>query len=119
MALIPVVIWNMDLGWVSFVFQSARGMVTDGYLLHPGNVAITLLGQVGYLWPPVWLAPTTFMWRGGRGGSSTPHHFFWGVLAGSVLFFFPVSFFFAPFPPPLSSSGFLLCLSLFFPRGRP
>jgi hypothetical protein len=112
LALIPVVVWNMDHGWASFLFQSARGMVTDGHRLHPGNLAITLVGQAAYLWPLVWLVATICMWRGVRGTSSRPDYFFALISAVPVVFFDLIALFSAHSLPHWSMGGFLFAFPL-------
>src|SRR5258708_4910210 len=87
-------------------------MVTEGHLLLPGNVATTLLGQVGSLWPPVWLAATTCLWRGVRGDSSTPDYFFGVISAVPVVFFDLIALFSAHSLPHWSMSGFLFAFPL-------
>jgi hypothetical protein len=77
----------MDHEWASFVFQSARGMATDERLFHPENLAVTLLGQVGYVWPLVWLVAIIRIWRGVRSNPSTPDYFFALISAVPVVFF--------------------------------
>ncbi len=111
LALVPVFVWNMEHGWASFVFQSARGMAADGYLLHPGNLAVTLLGQVGYVWP-VWFVATACMWRGVGGGSSAPDRFFALTSVVPVAFFDIIALFSAHSLPHWSMSGFLFAFPL-------
>jgi hypothetical protein len=112
LALIPVLVWNMDHEWASFVFQSARGMVTDERLFHPENLAVTLLGQVGYVWPLVWLVAIMCIWRGVRGAPSTPDYFFALISAVPVVFFDLIALFSAHSLPHWSMSGFLFAFPL-------
>lgn len=112
LALVPVLVWNMDHGWASFGFQFARGMVTNGHILHPENLALTLLGQVGYVWPPVWLVATGCIWRGVRGRSSATDRFFGLISVVPVVFFDLIALFSAHSLPHWSMSGFLFAFPL-------
>lgn len=112
LALTPVIVWNMDHEWASFAFQSARGMVTDGHLLHLDNLAVTLLGQIAYTWPPVWLVATASMWQGIRSQPSTPDYFFAVISAVPVMFFDLIAIFSVHSLPHWSMSGFLFAFPL-------
>ncbi|MDR3566016.1 MAG: glycosyltransferase family 39 protein [Negativicutes bacterium] len=48
----PVLIWNFEHGWVSFLFQSGRGVPT-GFNL--GNLLANMAGQAVWLLPWIWL----------------------------------------------------------------
>lgn len=49
---LPVVIWNQEHHWISFLFQSGRGVVTGFYPLRMlGNIA----GQAAWVLPWIWL----------------------------------------------------------------
>ncbi|MBZ9708641.1 glycosyltransferase family 39 protein [Mesorhizobium sp. ESP7-2] len=112
LGLLPVIIWNMDHGWISFAFQTGRGLAEDGHALHPGNLAITLLGQAGYLWPPTWLLAMGCMWGAARSGS-VADRFFVTIAALPVVFFDLVALFSAHSLPHWSMSGFLFAFPLF------
>ncbi len=64
LGLLPVLLWNMQNGWASFVFHGAR----TGNGLNPGNFATMLLGQAVYLLPPVLMLAIIGIWRGVRCG---------------------------------------------------
>jgi hypothetical protein len=49
-ALLPVLVWNAEHGWVSFAFQAGRA----GGGFHPLGPIITLAGAAGILLPWVW-----------------------------------------------------------------
>lgn len=49
-ALLPILLWNANHDWASFVFQSSRAVPAEGYQL--GRLALTWLGTVAILWPP-------------------------------------------------------------------
>lgn len=50
----PVLIWNAEYNWVSFLFQSSRAIPTSGYRLD--NLLVTFLAGIGYLFPTFGLA---------------------------------------------------------------
>ena len=45
----PVLIWNAEYNWVSFLFQGARAIPEAGYRLD--NLLVTFLASIGYLFP--------------------------------------------------------------------
>ncbi len=47
----PVLIWNYENEWISFLFQSGRGEFKG---LRPTQVLTNLLGQIGYVLPWIW-----------------------------------------------------------------
>lgn len=61
----PVLIWNEQHEWVSFVFQTSRGTVTHWLLWMP---FITLAGQALFLFPPLWIALVATAYRAARIG---------------------------------------------------
>ena len=111
LGLVPVVLWNMNHGWISFAFQSGRGMATDGHILHPANLAITLLGQAGYLWPPIWLVAMACLLRGARSDTAADR-FFVLLSLPTVAFFDLIALISAHSLPHWSMSGFLFAFPL-------
>ncbi|MGX7875882.1 ArnT family glycosyltransferase [Mesorhizobium sp. ORM6] len=111
LGLLPVVLWNMDHGWISLSFQSGRGTANEGHLLHPGNLAVTLLGQAAYVWPPIWLVALACLWRGAWGGTATDR-FFVLLSAPPIVFFDLIALFSAHSLPHWSMSGFLFAFPL-------
>ncbi|WP_027055692.1 ArnT family glycosyltransferase [Mesorhizobium erdmanii] len=111
LGLLPVVLWNMEHGWISLAFQSGRGTANEGHLLHPGNLATTLLGQAAYLWPPIWLVAMACLWRGARVGTPTDR-FFVLFSALPIVFFDVIALFSAHSLPHWSMSGFLFAFPL-------
>ena len=111
LGLLPVVIWNMDHGWISLAFQSGRGTANDGRLLHPGNLAVTLLGQALYVWPPIWAVAMACLWRGAWSGTAADRLF---VLLSAlpVVFFDLIALVSAHSLPHWSMSGFLFAFPL-------
>ena len=112
LGLLPVVLWNMNHGWISLAFQSGRGLATDGHVLHPGNLAITLLGQAFYVWPVIWFVAIGCMWRGVGAGSSVADRFFTLIAVLPVAFFGLAALFSAHSLPHWSMSGFLFAFPL-------
>jgi len=49
----PVVVWAVQNDWVSFVFQGARPV--EGAGVHPGGLFRSLIGQMAWILPWVWL----------------------------------------------------------------
>jgi len=111
LGLLPVIIWNVDHAWISLAFQSGRGTANEGHLLHPGNLAVTLLGQALYVWPPIWLVAMACLWRGAWAGSATDR-FFVLLSALPVVFFDLIALFSAHSLPHWSMSGFLFAFPL-------
>lgn len=112
LGLVPVMLWNMRHGWVSLAFQSGRGMETEGHLLHPANLGLTLLGQVAYLWPTIWLVAMACLWRAARPGAPPADRFFLLIAAPPVVFFDVIALLSAHSLPHWSMSGFLFAFPL-------
>ncbi|MBN9552390.1 MAG: glycosyltransferase family 39 protein, partial [Alphaproteobacteria bacterium] len=110
--LIPVLLWNMRHSWISLAFQSGRGMATEGHLLHPANLGLTLLGQVAYLWPTVWLVAMACLWRAARPGAAPADRLFLMLAAPQVVFFDVIALLSAHSLPHWSMSGFLFAFPL-------
>ncbi|MEO0802346.1 MAG: glycosyltransferase family 39 protein [Cyanobacteria bacterium J06642_2] len=49
-ALFPILLWNANHDWASFVFQSSRAVPAEDYQF--GRLAMTWLATVVILWPP-------------------------------------------------------------------
>jgi hypothetical protein len=54
---VPVLVWNAEHGWISFLFQGGRA----GGRLHPYGPLLAIAGQAAFLLPWIW-AP--LMWCG-------------------------------------------------------
>jgi 4-amino-4-deoxy-L-arabinose transferase and related glycosyltransferases of PMT family len=48
----PVIIWNAENGWVSFLFQGGRGAFTGFF---PGRMLANIAGQAAWVLPWIWL----------------------------------------------------------------
>ena len=60
----PVLIWNAQHGWVSFLFQGGRAV--GGWTPRPDYLAVALLAQAGYLFPWIWIPLVVLLVRGWR-----------------------------------------------------
>ncbi len=49
----PVIVWNANHGWVSFLFQGGRAV--GGWMPRPDYLGEALLAQAGYLFPWIWI----------------------------------------------------------------
>lgn len=58
----PVIVWNAEHGWVSFLFQGGRAV--GGLTPRPDYLATALLAQVAYLFPWIWLPIVVLLVRG-------------------------------------------------------
>jgi hypothetical protein len=48
----PVILWNADHGWASFLFQGGRAV--GSWTLRPDYLVLAVLAQAGYLFPWIW-----------------------------------------------------------------
>jgi len=110
--LLPVLIWNLRHGWVSLAFQSGRGLATDGHLLHAANLALTLIGQIAYMWPPIWVVAMICLWQATRPAALPADRFFLLLAAPSIVFFDAAALASAHSLPHWSMSGFLFTFPL-------
>ncbi len=84
---LPVLIWNADHGWVSFLFQGRRAAGS----LHPFGPILALAGQAAFLLPWIW-AP--LVWCGFaalRRGPSDPEHWLLLCLAAPPILLFTMA----------------------------
>ena len=65
----PVIIWNAQNGWASFLFQAGR---TQGAGFTPWLVPVSLLAQAGWLLPWVFVPLVAGLWLGWRGSRAEP-----------------------------------------------
>ena len=52
--LLPVIIWNSQNHWISFVFQGSRASGSSGFHLHPEWFLRSVAGQALWLAPWIW-----------------------------------------------------------------
>ena len=62
----PVLLWNRQHGWVSFVFQGGRATGRGG--LHLDTMLASLGGQAGYVLPWIWVPLVVVLWGALRAG---------------------------------------------------
>lgn len=60
----PVIVWNADHHWASFLFQGGRAV--GSWTLRPDFLAVALLAQMAYLFPWIWLPLCIIFVRGLR-----------------------------------------------------
>lgn len=112
LGLAPVIIWNAEHRWISFAFQSGRALTDGGTLLHPANLLVTLVGQIGYVWPPTWFIAMLMLMRSMKRDAAAADRFF-GIMAVLPIGFFDiVSLFTRSSLPHWSMSGFLFAFPL-------
>lgn len=87
---LPVIVWNAQQDWVSFLFQGGRGAPGQG--LRPERLAAYLGGQAAYLNPLLWPVLVWALLRALAGGPGDARRWLLGCLAiGPVALFTAVS----------------------------
>jgi hypothetical protein len=62
----PVLIWNSEHGWVSFLFQGGRAAGRGG--LHFDSMLASIGGQAAYVFPWIWVPLAVVLWGALRAG---------------------------------------------------
>lgn len=62
----PVLVWNREHGWASFVFQGGRAAGRGG--LHFGTMLASIAGQAAYVLPWIWVPLVVVLWAALRSG---------------------------------------------------
>lgn len=62
----PVVLWNRDHGWTSFVFQGGRAAGRGG--IHLDTMLASIGGQAAYVLPWIWAPLVVVLWSAVRSG---------------------------------------------------
>jgi hypothetical protein len=57
----PVLYWNAQHAWASFLFQGGRAV--GSLLPRPDYLATTILAQAGYLFPWIWVSLIAILWK--------------------------------------------------------
>ena len=70
----PVIIWNREHGWTSFVFQGGRATGRGG--IHLGTMLASIGGQAGYVLPWIWIPLVVVLWNAFRGGPGDSKRWF-------------------------------------------
>ena len=85
--LLPVLIWNAEHGWISFLYQGGRAGFDES--LHPMRMLRWILAQSLYLQPWIFIALIAELWRGLNAGPASEKGWFCVCLALTPLVFFP------------------------------
>ncbi|HZW34501.1 MAG TPA: glycosyltransferase family 39 protein [Isosphaeraceae bacterium] len=111
----PVIVWNADHGWVSFLFQGGRAV--GSWVPRPDYLVAALLGQAAYLFPWVWLPLVRILGRSCRTYATMPAgpERLWTCLAAVPWGAFSAV---ACFRPVLPHWGLIGLVSLFPVLGR-
>jgi 4-amino-4-deoxy-L-arabinose transferase-like glycosyltransferase len=80
----PVLVWNAQNGWVSFLFQSAR---TQGAGFTPWLVPASLLAQAGWLLPWVFVPLVGGLWLGWKTERDARFWFLMALALPSIIVF--------------------------------
>src|SRR5262245_3039722 len=110
----PVLIWNAQHHWITFTWQSKRGLVSSG--LHPEWLARSIGGQALWLTPLIWGPLVWELGRCLRRGPGDGPYWFIACLAVIPIVFFTAIAVYAPigFLFHWQAPGYLL---LFLPLG--
>ena len=111
---VPVLLWNSQHQWVSFLFQGGRGTEFNG--LRFDWLARSIGGQALWLLPWIWAPLALELYRCLRGGPGDAVRWFIACLAGPPILFFTIISLYAPigFLFHWQAPGYLL---LFLPLG--
>jgi hypothetical protein len=71
--LIPVVVWNSQHRWASFLFQGGRAVGTG---LHPLAMLANIGGQAAWVLPWIWVPLVAVLWRAVRRGPGDARRWF-------------------------------------------
>ena len=84
----PVLWWNYNNNWVSFVFQGSRAGTGSKFALHPEWFGRSILGQAAYLLPWIWVPVIRELYRSFklRQTSKAYSFFFWLSILPIVFF---------------------------------
>ncbi len=87
-SLLPVIIWNSENHWISFLFQGSRASGSSGFRLHPEWFLRSVLGQALWLAPWIWYPTIKELFKSFKKFSSDSKYAF--IFCLSVL---PIAFF--------------------------
>lgn len=103
----PVLLWNREHGWTSFVFQGGRAAGHGG--LHLGSMLASLAGQAGYVLPWIWVPLIVVFWGAVRTGPRDAARWFLVCLgAGPVVAFTLIALGGDPGLPHWQAPGYLM-----------
>ncbi|MDB5137798.1 MAG: glycosyltransferase family 39 protein [Mucilaginibacter sp.] len=84
----PVIWWNYNNNWVSFVFQGSRAGTGSKFELHPEWFGRSILGQAVYLLPWIWVPTVRELYRSFKlRQTSKPYSFFFWLSILPIVFF--------------------------------
>jgi 4-amino-4-deoxy-L-arabinose transferase-like glycosyltransferase len=107
----PVIIWNAQRGWVSFLFQGARGVASHGPA--PLLVLEEILGEAGLLLPWIFAPLVIAAWRAAPAGWRDERRWYCLVLGVPAIVLFSVTSFWAKLAlPHWSMPGWLMLFPL-------
>ena len=75
----PVLVWNARHGWVSLAFQGGRAALAGGW--RPAQVGATLIGQIAYLTPWIFVSLLVALFDAARGAKGDDKRLFLLCLA--------------------------------------
>jgi 4-amino-4-deoxy-L-arabinose transferase-like glycosyltransferase len=108
----PVLVWNAQHDWVSFLFQGSRAV--GAWTPRPDYLAAAVLAQAVYLFPWIWFQLITILFRnclGWRSLERAPERL-WLCLAGVPLSLFSVVACFRPVLPHWGLIGYASVLPM-------
>jgi hypothetical protein len=103
----PVLIWNGEHGWVSFLFQGGRAVGKGG--LHLGSMLASIGGQAAYVLPWIWVPLVVVLWGALRTGPRDPARWFFLCLGiGPIAAFTLIAMRGDPGLPHWEAPGYLM-----------
>jgi hypothetical protein len=91
----PVLIWNSQNDWISFLWQGGRGATYQG--LHVDWLVRSIFGQALWLLPWIWLPLIRELYLCFRGGPKDSVRWLIACLASPPILFFTVTAIYAPY----------------------
>jgi hypothetical protein len=114
LAFTPILLWNAENGWISFLWQGGRGTSFQG--LHVEWLVRSIVGQTLWLLPWIWVPLIRELYQCIRRGPGDRVHWLIACLASPPILFFTITAIYAPygFHFHWQAPGYLL---LFMPLG--
>jgi 4-amino-4-deoxy-L-arabinose transferase-like glycosyltransferase len=83
---LPVIVWNSEHGWVSFLFQGGRAGGSGG--IHPAAMLTNIAGQAAWVLPWIWIPLVAALWKSLRSGpTDAPRWFLFCIGIGPIAAF--------------------------------
>jgi 4-amino-4-deoxy-L-arabinose transferase-like glycosyltransferase len=105
---LPVLIWNAEHEWVSFLFQGGRA----GGRFHPLGVISTLAGEAAFLLPWIWIPLVVCGVIAARRGPQDAGRWLWVCLSAPPLILFTVASLWGKVLFHWAAPGYLMLLPL-------